>query len=522
MADWEQVIVGAGSSALTFLYAAARGSEKGFASKKTLVIGEEDLWQGAQKGASGDQPNAKGFEMGQPADLLYPLNQSAAPTGNVSYLQTSKYNQSVDTLKQQVTADAEKRGATLQFLRDRVTHIKRFGQRFSISTAKFTEKHTARQVIIASGAGPNQSLATMNVTVEHKDRLENKGGRTYPEVIDGESYVKWHPNKEGLRVLVYGPAPTAAWAAAHALYSKPSLMMWMARSSFKDANPAGRNSAVILHASEHNCMFVGTVQSIDVTANAQGPRLNVKYGASATKADTGIPLRTEGDSPFKKAGKINVVDDDGELLFDQFVYATGADPTGKPGPAQILEDSLRNELVPYYDKTGRFKSEALVAFATKDRDLWVVGASVFRALGRVDTKALQEQYQAIPQMFSEAGTPPEGLAVVKALIKSVTNYDEPTDERFNWNTADRLELAKYLRQRFQGQLDETDRTFIADEVIKKRSAKRPPDAPASYPAFGLTKKEFQDCVVGAAKLKGKSITAAWQVQQPKAVRLTGR
>lgn len=268
-------------------------------------------------------------------------------------------------------------------------------------------------------------------------------------------------------------------------------------------------------------MFIGTVQSVEVL-DTKGPRLRVKYGASATKADTGIPLRTEGDSPFKKEGKINVIDGDGELLFDQFVYATGADPMGRLGPAKILEDSLRSKLLPYYDKTGRFKSEALVAFATEDAALWVVGASVFRALGLANADALKEKYGAIPQMFSEAGTPPEGLAVVKALIKSVTKYEEPTDERFNWNTADRVELAAHLRWRFKDKLDESDRTFIADEVIKKRSAKRPPDSPANYPAFGLTKKEFLDCVVAAAKLKGKSISTAWGVQEAKAVKLTGR
>jgi erythromycin esterase-like protein len=129
-------------------------------------------------------------------------------------------------------------------------------------------------------------------------------------------------------------------------------------------------------------------------------------------------------------------------------------------------------------------------------------------------------------MFCDAGTPPEGLAVVKALLKSVTGYNEPGGSRFNWNTADMVELVDYLKSRYQNQLTPDDRQFIANKVIQRRSGKdvgrdkNLPAQPSHYPAFGLTEAEFNKCVQDAAKERGKPISTAWQVQIPKPVKLT--
>jgi hypothetical protein len=160
---------------------------------------------------------------------------------------------------------------------------------------------------------------------------------------------------------------------------------------------------------------------------------------------------------------------------------------------------------------------SLVAFATPQEDLWVVGASVFRALGGIqgfDVRNLQAQYQTIPEMFCDAGTPPEGLAVVKALVKSVTNYSEPGDSKFNWNTADKVELVKYLESRYKTALNDQDRAYIADKVIARRSGRdvgRPANLPqgsSHYPAFGLTEAEFKQCVTAAAGDRGKPLPAS--------------
>jgi len=533
MAHWDQIVIGAGSSALNFLFAAGRGENKKFISKKTLVIGEDDLWRGAHGGASGNVSGQRGFEMGQPEDLLYPLHQSAKPTGNVSYLVTSRYTQTLADLKSKLLSDSSKSGAKLEFLRDRVKpmSVRRLSGGFVLSTVKFSETQTAPQVIIASGAGPNQTLDTMRIPVGHKERLGNKTGRPYPEMISGEEYVKWHPNNPGMRIMVYGPAPSAAWAAAHAMFSRPSMLLWMARSGFVEANPAGRNSAIIMHASESDAMWIGTVSAIEVLDVPTGPRLRVTMERSQGAPNLRIPLRTEGDSPFESLGQIRVLTDQRDVEVDQFVYATGADARGDFGPGNILEDSLRRELVPYYDKAGRFNSDtALVAFTTPREDLWVVGASVFRALGGIEgglsVKQLQERYQTIPEMFCDAGTPPEGLAVVKALIKSVTGFNEPGDTRFNWNTADKVELVAYLNSRYPGVFTPVERGSIADVVIARRSGRdvgrgaNLPTASGHYPAFGLTEAEFNQCISDEALRLGKRIDTKWQVQVPKPVKLT--
>ena len=53
-------MIGAGSSAINFLYSAFKGMEKNFLQKGTLVIGRTDLWT----------PMDPDHNMGQPSKLL--------------------------------------------------------------------------------------------------------------------------------------------------------------------------------------------------------------------------------------------------------------------------------------------------------------------------------------------------------------------------------------------------------------------------------------------------------------------
>jgi hypothetical protein len=65
MADYDTIIVGAGTSALTYLYYALQTKD---IPGKTLVVGEDGLWQ------KGKIAKFEAHEMGQPEDLLYPAN----------------------------------------------------------------------------------------------------------------------------------------------------------------------------------------------------------------------------------------------------------------------------------------------------------------------------------------------------------------------------------------------------------------------------------------------------------------
>ena len=58
--SWDQIVIGAGSSAINFLYSAFKGMEKNFLQKRTLVIGRTDLWT----------PMDPDHNMGQPGKLL--------------------------------------------------------------------------------------------------------------------------------------------------------------------------------------------------------------------------------------------------------------------------------------------------------------------------------------------------------------------------------------------------------------------------------------------------------------------
>jgi hypothetical protein len=340
----------------------------------------------------------------------------------------------------------------------------------------------AEQVIIASGPGPAQTPqeATRKELQIEGEKFIQENPRPYKEIVSGDEYLSTGPDNVNKRVLVHGSSPTSAWAVAHAIYLKAQAIVWLARNSFDEANPAGRNSAVILYASEGGLMTVGSVKKIVVkqeNLKEDKPRLEIQFkGIEGAKAP-GVPLHPSFDTQQPRAINVLPPDYQGTISFHQYVYCFGFNPMGSGGPAAILDPSIQENLQPVYDAGKRFGSkpdDTVIAYATADKDLWVVGASVFREMAQEGLRGCQKKYKRIPDMLCMAGTPPEGVAAVKADIKAVT--DMPFDlTAFNWNLADRHEFSAFLHKRYgiklttQAQLSALDNAAkISDKIIDRR------------------------------------------------------
>jgi hypothetical protein len=466
MPNYELIVIGVGTSALNYLYALLKTgapktysiaeAEKAFGKgnvppsvmqklsgnfpKSTLVIGESDLWERA--GTSNP-----GYRVGQTSDHVRTPDSPRPVGSDSSFRPVSEYVSEMKSLRGTVEKDAKSIGASISFLRGQVQKVSEDVAGYSVKVLASPVAYTCAKVVVASGAGPTSLPDPLKLeNIKNKDLLKNR--RDYEELIGGTEYLYSHAPKYK-QVLVYGGAPTSAWVVARARqhYCK---VLWVSRSGWDGANPAGRNKEVIEWAAKNKVMVKADIASVEVI----------------------VP-------PLSGYPRILVhLTDRKNYTLDQVIYATGADPLGNGGPGQILESKLRDKLVPRFDPNYRFSptDDVPVAWATDNETCWVVGAPVFRAVGKLGDptsnllKEFQAKYRKIAAIMGEAGTPDEGVAVVTASIKATTGYTQ-TGDNFNWNTADLLELRAFLTRAYGNAFTENERNELAQKIVAERSKK---------------------------------------------------
>lgn len=487
--DVERLVVGAGTSALTFLYTAMLGAHfQRFTGGKTVVVGEEDLWNATKAGGQAHHA------MGQPREFLYPIHQTgkvgAMAIGSKGLMTTSTYTDELGKLRDEIQTRArmpihQRRGLEYMFLKDRVYSIKRQGKRYEVLTVK-RRRYRAEQVIIASGPGPglvpphakmpdpSRGGGNRSAILNHVELAVPKFARDFDEILDGVDFLTHPQDCTGQTVVVNGGSATAAWAAARAHETGAARILWVARSGFKDSNPAGRNTEIITYCSQQGWMQLGEVTRIEAlrTSTKAEPRLKLTLvPPNAPVAQNRVPV-TGSQAVLPP---VNIT----EITAHRYVYSFGLDPTAPGGPAQILDPPLVAELAFRFDESSRFhdKEPTIVALATPDDSLWVVGAAVFRGMGittrlsndRPFNTVVQERWKHISNIFSEPGTPFEGIAVAKASIKSVTGfYEVPLREggMINWQTADRMEFRFWVARQLG--CSQYQALLVADSIIARR------------------------------------------------------
>jgi hypothetical protein len=532
---YSQIIVGAGTSALTYLYCTMQSGQGLQAiSGRTLVIGDTELWA----------RNRPDHLMGQPQELLYPINAprradaslSALPQtlsphlerqnpGTANYLKAGDYVHQLDRdqpgqragLKQDIARIGEDTGRPVDFQQGKVYKVTRPGGTFLVKARVGPDgtdtTFRGDRVIIASGPGPARTPSSARIAISEEDlQFLRQNPRSYPEIINGDDfYYQDHDFATGRGttfrpgICIYGSSATSSWDVANALAHEAAWLCWVARSGFADANPVGRNSHLLLYAAEQDYLRLGTVRSIAVDRDAgpMEPRLIVTFGASEEAPKT-ASLDPSIDSPRlgvadrtgpKPITGIRGLADGETLVFHQFVYALGADPAEPGGPGAILDAGLKRELEPMVDSSRRIRGDdTVLALRNRDGRLLVVGAAVFRGLGLGGDLArrIAQGYTTIPNFFCKAARPPEGIVALKAGIKALTGYYEPyARDQFNWKTADAREMDRFFLDVYG---EELLRTPVAGRQVGTRLVEATLAAQRES-EFGLTKTQFSGVVL---------------------------
>lgn len=498
MPDYDQIVVGMGDSAITFLYAQDHGLRPGLIkSEKTLVVGAGvDRWERGGARHSADR-------LGQNPDILRSLHVTEAPKSNLKYspapasattreFQTiGAHNAEKAEMGRTVIAERDRAGNPLRFKSGAVTSIRKEGGFLRVDVSSDpAASYTATNVVVSTGPGscriPEQ---VKDSQVEGFAKLATSRG--YRDIIDADSYL-WSPQMDGLFVMVYGGSATAAWCVQRAMERNAKLILWVSRSGFLAANPAGRNSETIQAMIEKRRMIVGDVESIAVHEVSKGvqaefreflgadipiPRLKIRLAASAgwtgpladlTRANTRENVHqlvsTGAASTGTKAGDLRMAEDLGGhfLMMHQFVYATGQDPAIEAGALRIISPELKGELNAHFDQTrfgmtadpytGVQSAKTVVALATPaDRPyrLWIVGAAVHQSLGSRDltglTRGLDSQYKDMSNILCKENSPPEGVPLINQSMRALMGMtQEGSLSTFNWKVANLADIEAML------------------------------------------------------------------------------
>jgi len=484
---YDQIVIGMGASALTFLHSAFMAKNPMFLKQNTLVIGDRDLWARTAE----SKPD---HAMGQPAPLLQPQSPGKGPNTEVNlphytgspkgqYLTTQSFVDRTGDLKSTIEDERKKMKQSIDFLQDSVTLVKSgMGRLLSVQT-RSGKTIQARQVVVASGIGAPATVPELDVNVENKGLLTTSP-RPFPEITDAVSYYTYVGQMpQGMEVLVYGGSATASWAATYAALNN-SNYFWICRKGIDqistEGNPVGRNTAIIKKSVDDGSILRGSIKSVKVldspgAGNPPEPRLKVTMDLDRLQSDKRkwTTDRATGKEVLEQDYK--TVKDVG-MFFHQIVYALGSnpvgtDPLGHKGPGAIIDLALRSKLEPVYSADFKFEGEnekCLVAFHTEDDVLWVVGAGVCGGADSKYKKTLSAKYSDIGNVLPHAARPPEGIAILTAAINSVTGYTDLNPNTFDWNRSSPEQIRK-LFQTLYPEISDQIRGWIVNELIRKRT-----------------------------------------------------
>lgn len=435
------LIVGTGIAAAA--YAKTKPAEH---DENRTVVGLPHLWQAERM--PGDH------KMGQPKSLLtgnvLPNNARGQAPGK-AFLPAQEFAQLTDrTLADSVNTIEP----------GLVTHIRRdLGSGpFKVTIKGKLKEEEFDRVILALGPGDNRLIKVGG------DQIGLDTRQFAGHVMTGDEFMQpaWTPPKTMLstrQVAIYGGSATAAWIAETAALRGLKVALWFTRpGDGQDAWDAQKRFAAAFPAGNRN---------IDVMKDFEG----VRKVLDLTEVKL---LRTDNyrflSLDFKTQNGVE------NWVPDLLVYALGYEHSSKTGDGRILDVSLRDQLVPFYDKNLMISDkQSLLAIGTPDQKLMMIGSGMVSS-GGIDTKKLDKafgKYADIGSTLPPASRPPEGIAIVISSIEALNQFipaqatgpartfsginsetklpvtsQHPVDFAFdiNFNTCNRTQLALYLAQ----------------------------------------------------------------------------
>ena len=512
----DEIVVGCGASALTHLYYATQSGFSDLNRWNTTIIGKDDLWGNIAK-------IDPGHRFGQPNQIV-PLGPKhdtpKLDKDNPAVFQTASQ---IDVKLRGMKKALQEKGVKVIY--DQVTEITRVANKIRVKTAG-ASTFFADRVIVATGFG-RSALPKVSLSSEIELALQNAGSYQWKDasganlMMGGTEYL-WKkaqdipvPASGKFAVAVQGSSATSSWVVLRAMELNKKRganlndlqITWIARSGFGDANPAGRNSDVLLAASDNGWLTKAEVKAIgfEESQNCLGVTL-APVAAAARNAETLTSLgeayrdfykgveatKREKAITGNKGFKVVTIDSERPIYVNHFVYALGADPALPGGAGWILSKDLQGELDAVLDTERHFDddpSATTLGFKTKDEKVWVVGAATFRGAGIERLGDLGKKYSNIAKMMCEAGSPPEGIAAIIAGAKALTGYREPRTvslNKLNIQTADFRDIERwfgdlYLSRTGKAAPAKTTR-IMADQIVALRK----------HTVFGLSKAEIDD------------------------------
>jgi hypothetical protein len=365
--------------------------------------------------------------------------------------------------------------------------------------------HTANQVIIACGPGPEKQPDPALFS----NRPDPNEDIPYSRFVSGVDFLfekpkPWSVTKD-LIVAVQGGSATAAWVCEKAL-KLGYRVIWHTRpdgAKFRDADPAGRNTQTINQFRDlPDIGAVGTFKMARLRFAAD--KHSVRFAANLRNVTF---LAVRKDSRESPSIELDFGDERGTWYAHRYIYCLGADPTAVGGPAQILDRAIRNGMEPYWDIDQLFPvnssenmGRAVLAICTPERDVWVIGSALHQALGmgRAGERlnSVQAGYKKLRETLpSAAGAPVEGLAGAVASIEALINYipeDAVRGDDINFNTANQTQIAVCLANHKRwGYLNGLLRNRATQRIIEERTKNGKP--------FGITSAEVETIILDVVK-----------------------
>jgi hypothetical protein len=474
MGNFEQIIVGAGASALTFLHFTGPKAN-------TVVFGGAQMWDRMQQATHGPAPVAKNSNMpsessvahiGQPPSLSHAPQNMGAPVENLERLTLDRYNRDLASLKGKMQEQG------VEFKNETVGNIKRTPDGYQVTTSGGT--HTAKTVVLASGPGGSRKTPVISNAIQALGDQMNTNG--YPFIVSAEEYLFAHyTGNVPKRVVVNGGSATSAWAVKHALFLGAKEIAWVTRSNFEGANPGGWNAEILLAAAEHKMMKVADVKSIEKVDKEL--KITLSFSADSARF-TPLPLHASfGRTATDDTRQVEIIGKDQTvvLIADQYIYALGYDF----GPTWALVDQqIKADMRPMNDVQNRFSGDGSAVVALHDgKGFWLVGAGLYNAIlsatdaktgfGALKGQDIARKFQLIPMSFCRGAQPNEGIPSQIASIGAAA--DTPSRNMvfdFNWNTANRRDIRWFFFYTYHPRFKATDFTrleAVADKIIERRT-----------------------------------------------------
>jgi Pyridine nucleotide-disulphide oxidoreductase len=373
----DTLLIGGGTAATRVVHELA---ERGFAGK-LFVVAKGEHWQDALP---------RDFRLGQSRQALtmFPMVEFHDPKGKMTNEELRRENISIAIQAAEKLPDVDGEETT-------VVRVMRTAQQRYTTHCENGIQIVSRQVIVSTGEGVERTLRDSGVTYEKEPPDKRRG---LNEVITARQAMKMDPEFwRGKKVAFYGGGATAAFCLERlmGLGIPVGDIVWLGE-HFKDANPAGRNDAVMEWMKERR---------------VEGKMTALKFNGDETPPEGERGLECQVDVKSDPSGLMK-----GPVKVDVVVCATGQNPFSDVA-AQAILGQLAQELKPCTGPNGG-------AFAQNGDGLFVTVTSMAHEQGYREIITKEMYTRLDPENHVRVGAQVARLSAQDAAAAAVAEFKQ--------------------------------------------------------------------------------------------------